>query len=139
MPRQGIFEQIAVGGGTVVSVTSGDPGCDDPELAGNAVRARVRSPAGVEADVHLLTFRNRPFWEASAPSADACVRELAADAGMSVDAIERLDVSPYRAWGSDWTPELRDVLERALTVAAGDGGIPRGRDGRPLPTATPTD
>jgi hypothetical protein len=137
MDRSGIFEQIAVEGGTVVSVTSGDAGCDDPALAENAVRARVLTPDGAEADVHLLTFRNRPFWEASAAEADACVAELATRHGPG-GSIERLDISPYRAWGRDWTPGLADLLQRALTRAAGDGGVPRGRDGRPLATATPT-
>src|SRR3712207_8168074 len=112
MTRQGIFEQIAVSGGTIVSVTSGDPGCDDPTLAGNAVRARVRAPGGEEADVHLLTFRNRPFWEASAATADACVDELTARSGGLPDAVKRLDISPYRAWGTGWTPELEGLLEQ---------------------------
>jgi hypothetical protein len=138
MDRSGIFEQIALEGGTIVSVTSGDAGCDDPELAGNAVRVRIRTLEGVESDVHLLTFRNRPFWEASAAAADSCVAEIAARRTRNRDAIERLDISPYRAWGVDWPPQLTDLLRLALTRAAGDGGVPRGRDGRPLATSTPT-
>jgi hypothetical protein len=135
MDRSGIFEQIALEGGAIVSVTSGDAGCDDPALAENAVRARVRAPDGAEADVHLLTFRNRPFWEASGAAADACVAALESRRGP-LGSVERLDISPYRAWGRGWTPALTDLLRRALTRAAGDGGVPRGRDGRPL--ATPT-
>jgi hypothetical protein len=50
--------------------------------------------------------------------------------------VDRLDISPYRAWGAGWGPELTELLRRAMTTAAGDGGIPRGRDGQPLPTPT---
>ena len=137
MGRSGVFEQIAVAGGTITSITSGDPGCDSEELAGNAVRIRVGAPSGADADVYLTTYRNRPFWEASAAASDACVAQVAERAGTAADAVDRLDISPYRAWGTGWTPELTELLQRAMTTAAGDGGIPRGRDGQPL--ATPTD
>jgi hypothetical protein len=136
MGRSGVFEQIAVEGGTITSITSGDPGCDSEELAGNAVRVRVRAPSGTDADVYLTTYRNRPFWEAAVTASDACVAELAQRAGAPASAVGRLDISPYRAWGTGWTAELTQLLQRAMTTAAGDGGIPRGRDGQPL--ATPT-
>jgi len=138
--RQGILEELARRGGTVSEIVSGDPGCADPELAGNAIRFSLTVPgASGSADVYLFTFKNRPFFERGAAAVDACQRAYETDAARTGGPVERIDVSPYRAFGEDWSPGLRIFLEATMRAVAGDGGVPRGGDGKPLsPEPSPT-
>lgn len=138
--RQGIFEELARRGGTVSDIVAGDPGCADPELAGNAIRFRLTAPGAAEgADVYLFTFKNRPFFERGRAAVDACQRVFESRSAGTGGPVERIDVSPYRAFGDDWSPGLRGFLEATMRAVAGDGGVPRGRDGRPLsPEPSPT-
>jgi hypothetical protein len=135
--RQGIFEELARRGGRVESIVSGDPGCADAGLAANAVRVKVTPPAdGAPAVVYLFTFKDQRFWEASRAAVDACVAQYASEPGHT-GRVDRLDISPYRLFGPGWSPGLRTFLDATLREIAGDGGVPRGRDGRPLPTGSP--
>jgi hypothetical protein len=133
--RQGIFEELARRGATVSDIVSGDSGCGDPALAGNATHFRLTVPgASGRADVYLFTFKNRPFYERGASAVDACQRAYEARSARAGGRVERIDVSPYRAFGDGWTPGLRSFLQATMQDVAGDGGVPRGRDGQPLST-----
>jgi cytochrome c556 len=137
--RQGIFEELARRGGTVSEIVAGDPGCRDPDLAGNAVRFSLTVPdTSKAAHVYLFTFKNRPFFERAKPAVDACQGAFEARSARTGGPVERIDVSPYRAFGDGWSPGLRIFLEATMRAVAGDGGVPRGRDGKPLsPEAIP--
>ncbi len=116
-PRPGassdILAELAVRGAQVTDVTSGDPGCQSPELVGNAVRARVAIPGDEEPRlVHLLVFRNGSALQAAAAEIASCRQEVAADNGdADIDVVE---VSPYSAFGPDWSPEFERFLESAM-------------------------
>jgi len=133
----GIFEQWALRGVAVHERTSGDPGCADPSLDDNAVHVVVSMGAGGERrDVYLFRFRNRVRWADGAPAVDACRGQYEARSARVGGPVERVEVSPYRAFGDGWSPELRAALESGLVVAAGDGGIPRGNDADLTPQPT---
>jgi hypothetical protein len=133
----GIFEQWALRGVAVHDRTSGDTGCSDPSLDDNAVHVVVSMGAGGERrDVYLFRFRNRVRWADGAPAVDACQGQYEARSARVGGSVDRVDVSPYRAFGDSWSPELRAALESGLVVAAGDGGIPRGNDADLTPQPT---
>ena len=133
----GIFEQWALRGVAVHERTSGDPGCPDPSLDDNALHVVVSMGAGGERrDVYLFRFRNRVRWADGTPAVDACKGQYEARSARVGGPVERVDVSPYRAFGDGWSPELRAAIESGLVVAAGDGGIPRGNDADLTPQPT---
>lgn len=137
----GIFEQWALAGVTVFGRTSGDAGCDDQTLDNNAIHVTVALGAYAPLrDVYLFRFRNRVRWADSGLLVDACQAQFEARSARVGGPVERVDVSPYRAFGDGWSPGLRVALLAGLTVAAGDGGIPTGGDANltPQPTATGT-
>ena len=125
----GIFERWALNGISVHERTSGDAGCGDPSLADNAVHVVVSFGArDPRRDVYLFHFRNRVRWADGGPVVDACQEVFEAMSSRAGGPVQRVDVSPYRAFGDGWSPELREALESGLEEAAGDGGIPRGVD-----------
>jgi hypothetical protein len=125
----GIFEEWALHGVAVHERISGDPGCSDPSLDDNAIHVVVSMGVGGQRrDVYLFRFRNRVRWADGAPAVDACQGQFEARSARVGGPLDRLDVSPYRAFGDGWPPDLRAALESGLVVAAGDGGIPRGND-----------
>lgn len=137
----GIFEQWALNGVSVGGRTSGDPGCDDRTLVDNAVHVLVRFGPGIDDqpyDVYLFHFRNRVRWADGAAAVDACQAQFEGRSARAGGPVERIDISPYRAFGAGWSPEFRRALESGLVVAAGDGGLPRGNDANltPQPTVT---
>jgi hypothetical protein len=137
----GIFEQWALRGITVYQRTSGDTGCADQALDDNAVHIVVSLGVGGERrDVYLFHFRNRVRWADGGPAVDACQGQFEARSSRVGGPIERVDVSPYRAFGDGWSPGLRAALAAGLVVAAGDGGIPTGADANltPQPTSSGT-
>jgi hypothetical protein len=124
MPPTGVFEQIALQGGSVERATSGDAGCQDPRQAPYAIHLRVRVPAGAraESDVYLFTYADRAAWGREAAAFEACRSAYEATAAPAGSAVPHIDISPYRAFGSGWSPEVENALIRALTKAAGSGG-----------------
>lgn len=125
----GIFEQWALGGIAVHQRTGGDSGCADQTLNDNAGHIVVSLGTGGERrDVYLFHFRNRVRWADGGPAVDACVGQFEARSARLGGAVERIDVSPYRAFGDGWSPALKAALAAGLVVAAGNGGIPTGRD-----------
>jgi hypothetical protein len=123
LPATGVMAQIALLGGSVTDATGGDPGCAEQGQAGLAIHLRVGMPGLSPAEeVYLFTYADRAAWERQA---DAFARCFALYAGGPLAAgrpVQRIDVSPYRAFGPAWTPGAVDLLARALTAAAGNGG-----------------
>jgi hypothetical protein len=132
-----IFEAWALNGVAVHERTSGDPGCGDQSLADNSVHVVVSMPPDDEPrDIYLFRFRNSVRWADAQPLIDACQSTFEAISARTGGPVSRIDVSPYRAFGDDWTPELQAALERGLAEVAGNGGIPTGvdRDRTPQPS-----
>ncbi|MGH2407321.1 MAG: hypothetical protein ACRDF7_04465 [Candidatus Limnocylindrales bacterium] len=125
----GIFAQWALDGVSVFGRTSGDPGCDDATLVDNAIHVVVSLGAyDSHRDVYLFRFRDSVRWADGGAAVDACRGQFEARSARAGGAVERVDVSPYRAFGDGWSPALRGALLAGLTVAAGDGGVPTGGD-----------
>ncbi|MGI8703076.1 MAG: hypothetical protein ACR2JZ_01025 [Candidatus Limnocylindrales bacterium] len=119
---QGLFEALALRGASVSNIVSGDPGCDDPGLAANSVRIRLRDPDdGAQRDAHLFVFKDRAFFEQAGPAVDACQEAFEVERGMADGQAQRLDVSPFRIFGTDWSPALREAVGEALIGSAGIG------------------
>ena len=132
-----IFEAWALNGITVHQRTSGDAGCGDASLADNAVHVVVSmAPDPTPRDVYLFRFRNSVRWADGGSLVDACRAVFEAMSSRAGGSVDRIDVSPYRAFGDSWTPELNAALEAGLRSTAGDGGIPTGvdKDRTPQPT-----
>ncbi|HET7677084.1 MAG TPA: hypothetical protein VFK38_04460 [Candidatus Limnocylindrales bacterium] len=130
--REGVLEELARRGAAIQSAVAGDPGCPDPGLTGNALRVTLLLPGdSTPRQLYLFVFRHRSAFEAAADAVTACARALAAG--------EAIAVSPYRALVPGGSEAALQFVRESLVAVAGDGGVPRGRDGRPLPTpqATP--
>ncbi|MFI5254004.1 MAG: hypothetical protein ACHQ15_00900 [Candidatus Limnocylindrales bacterium] len=133
----GIFAQWALRGIDVHGRVSGDPGCGDASLVDNAVHVVVSLGGDADRDVYLFSFSNSVRWADGGPVVDACQAQFEARSSRAGGPVERIDVSPYRAFGDGWSAELKADLSAGLVVAAGDGGVPTGADANltPQPSA----
>lgn len=123
LPVTGVMAQVAILGGTVTDATSGDPGCTEAGQAALAIHLLVRPPGTPTAeDVYLFTYADRAAWGRQADAFARCFAEYAGGPLAAGRPVQRIDVSPYRAFGPAWTPGAIDMLTRAMTVAAGNGG-----------------
>jgi hypothetical protein len=120
----GIVQELNRGGVRVSRTVSGQTGCDDAGLAGNAVHLLVALDDAPPRDAYLFRFRSRQAWTAGADEVEACRRAYAGSSGNARGQVDELDISPFRMFGSGWDRGLRDAMEAALTKAAGDGGNP---------------
>lgn len=119
-----VLQELTRHGVRIVSAVGGDAGCDDASLADNANHLRVRLASdAAETDLYLFTFRSRDY-AAERPAVDACQATFGADSGGA--SPDRVDVEPYRAFGTGWSPGLRSAVTDALAQAARGGAI-RGR------------
>ena len=123
-PVTGVFQQLFVHGGATLNLVSGDPGCDNPDMVPFAIHARVRVPATATttADVYLFTYADHAAYDRQADAFEACKTGYAASAAAAGRPVDELDVSPYRAFGPGWTPEVRAALLQSMSEAAGSGG-----------------
>ncbi len=123
-PATGVFYELAILGGSTVKLTSGDPGCSQPDMIPYAIHAQVRLPATASqlTDVYLFTWADRDTWNRGAVAFDSCRAEYAASRSAAGRTVDELDVSPYRAFGAGWSPALKSALQQAMTEAAGNGG-----------------
>ena len=134
-----VFEAWALNGVSVHERTSGDPGCGDQSLADNAVHVVVTmAPDDQPRDVYLFRFRNTVRWADAGPVVDACQGIFEAISARAGGPVSRMDVSPYRAFGDGWSPELQAALARGLAEVAGNGGVPTGVDANRTPQPTPS-
>ena len=99
---------------------SGDPGCDDPELARTAIRFQASGLDQAEpVTMYLFVFRNRDAWERNLGNIGPCAASFVTDP----DTFEQVDQSPYVVAGQGpWAPEFEATLRRTLESAAGTGG-----------------
>ncbi len=123
-PATGVFGELAILGGSTVSLTSGDTGCGQSAMVPYAIHAQIRLPANAldTTDVYLFTWADHAAWQRGGTRFQECLTEYAADQTTMGRAVGRLDVSPYRAFGAGWSPQFRSALQQAMTRAAGNGG-----------------
>lgn len=127
MDLSGLVQEMVKRGIAVLRATSGEAGCDDPGLIANAVHFRVLPPGeAIPRDVFLFTFGDHGAWAAGGAAVTACRTAWSAHVATSGQAVSELDVSPFRLFGAGWSPTLRELLHQAVTVAAGNGGLPAG-------------
>jgi len=126
----GLVQTMAQHGLTVVSQTSGDPGCNEPDVVANAVHWRVMAASdAAPSDVYIFRFLDHAAFLAGAADVDACQAEFTASRTRAGGAVTRLDISPWRVFGDGWSADLKAALTAALTAAAGNGGLqPPGED-----------
>jgi len=126
----GLLQTLAQHGVTVLSQTSGDPGCSDPALVANAVHWRVTISSDPRPrDLYVFRFLDHAAFLAGAAAVDTCQAEFTARATRAGGTVTRLDVSPWRVFGDGWSSDLAAILQAALTAAAGNGGLqPPGED-----------
>ena len=103
---------------TVLHLTSGDPGCTTPTLHDNAVHATVViGSQSASHDVYVLNWKNQARFDEAANDFAACLEEIRASSPGTV--VTEVDAHPWRAYGSGWTPQLRQIIENALRTAGG--------------------
>jgi hypothetical protein len=116
-----VLAGLALGGATVHQQVSGDAGCPGSELHSNAARLSL-SLAGEEQryEVFLFRWRRPADFAAAAPAFADCIDAYAALTSGDVF-IDGLEIEPWRAYGPEWSEELRATLENALRAAGGGG------------------
>lgn len=101
-------------------IVSGDPGCDDRQLARTAIRfdaSGLDQPRPTRVYVYIL--RNRATYERLLPDVAGCASRYVADPHGE----PWIAVSPFVMTGpGPWAPGFRRAMEDALTRAAGNGG-----------------
>ena len=132
-----IFESWALNGIAVHERTSGDPGCGDESLADNAVHVVVSFPPDPSPETSTSSTSATACAGPTGTIVDACQSAFEAISARAGGPVARIDVSPYRAFGDGWTPELEAALKRGLASVAGDGGIPTGVDKDRTPQPSP--
>lgn len=102
---------------TITTQVAGDPGCQESTLHSNAIRYDVR-PGGSDRSypVYVFGWKSQQTFDADKASFDACVQSYRDSSGTNVATTEHL---PWRAYGGDWPPELRDAVDAALVQAGG--------------------
>lgn len=115
----GISGQLGRFGVDVLTWTSGDPGCDDPELSPTAIRFdAVGLDQETPVTLRIYIFRNRDAWERRLADVDACAALWAEDPAT----FELIQVSPYVLTGQGpWGAEFEAAIRKGLTEAAGSG------------------
>ena len=121
----GLLEELGRHGVTAVEQRGGDTGCADTSLEPNAVHWRlVVGGDPTPRDVYLVRFKDRGAFVAAASVVDACRATFAARTDRAGGELEHLEISPWRAFGDDWSSGLQDALRASLILAAGNGGGP---------------
>lgn len=114
-----VLGALAAHGASVTDVVAGDSGCSDPSLHDNAQRITLTLAAdGRTYEVYLLRWRRQSDFDAAAAAFAACVADAAASPG-GADAMETVELAPWRAYGPGWGREMRDVIAQSLASAAG--------------------
>lgn len=123
-PVSGVYQQVALHGGSLVGAVSGDAGCAVADQAPLATHVRFHIPAssGDVQDVYLFVYADRAAFDRQASSFASCRAAYAASQAAGGRPVRAVEVSPYRAFGPAWSDETLGVIRDALTVAAGNGG-----------------
>jgi len=109
---------LVLRGATITDQVSGDSGCDDPSLLGNAIRYDLRmSGESKSVPVYVLRWKSQQTFDDNKPIFDACVATYQqANPGAIVTTYED---SPWRVYGANWSPTAVAAIERAVHDAAG--------------------
>jgi hypothetical protein len=104
----------------ISNVVSGDAGCQDVNLAHDAVSFDAMGlDQTTPTRVYLYGFRDKPTFQRLSSTVDACARSYVKDPAD----YGSVQVSPYVLSGpGPWAPQFGDRLRDALTKAAGNGG-----------------
>lgn len=113
-----VIAALVLRGVTVHRLVSGNPGCSNGNLHGNAVLLEVAiDNQSASHEIYLFRWRRPADFDAAAADFDACVAEYGSlNPGHRVD---RLEARPWRAYGPGWTDDLRATLTDALRAASG--------------------
>jgi hypothetical protein len=116
---QGIAGEIVRRGIVIERIVSGDPGCEDPDVARTAIRFDASGLGQADpVTVYLYIFRNRTSYERLRSTIDACALAYVTDP----DTFESVETSPFVLAGQGpWADGFGAALREALTVAAGTG------------------
>ena len=126
----GLLQTLAQHGVTVLSQTSGDPGCTVASVVPTAIHWRVTVKTDpTPRDVYVFRFLDHAAWLAGQADVDTCQGQFEAGSRRAGGPVTRLDISPWRLFGDGWSADLQATLKAAFTAAAGNGGLqPPGED-----------
>jgi len=99
---------------------SGDPGCDNPDLAKTAIRFEAKGLDQAEpVTMYLYIFRNADAFERNRQAIPPCAAAFVTDPAT----FEQVEQSPYViASQGPWAPGFEAALRATLETAAGTGG-----------------
>jgi hypothetical protein len=104
---------LVLQGVTVHRMTGGEPGCPGTDLHDNATHLEVAvgSQSALKS-IYLFRWRRQSDFNAAGPAFADCIAEYeAANPGVSAVPSE---LSPWRAFGPNWDPQLRTIVEQAM-------------------------
>ena len=112
-----VLGELSAHGVTMTDTVAGDAGCADPTLVDNARKLQVSfAPDEKTYTIYLFRWLNNADYQEAAAAFDGCIAAYqAAHAGLT---IGKVGLSPWRAYGPDWTPDLQDAVDGALADAA---------------------
>jgi hypothetical protein len=112
-----VLAELQAHGATVNDVVADDAGCPDQSLYDNARRIELKLAAdGQSYEVFLFRWLDGADYTSAASAFYLCVSSFA-NRGTSVH-VETVEVSPWRAYGPDWSRDMHDALQEALSAAA---------------------
>jgi len=116
----GLAGRFNAAGIKVSDWVSGDPGCDDGDLAKTAIRFEARGLDQVTpVTLYLYIFRNHDAFERNRDRVGPCAAAFVTDP----DTFEEVEQSPYAlASQGPWAPGFEAALRATLQAAAGTGG-----------------
>lgn len=114
-----VLEALALRGATIRQAISGDAGCPAvTALQGNALRLAVTlEGSDQDQDVYLFRWRRPAHFDQAATEFERCLADYGAS-NPQID-VHALELSPWRAFGPNWSTELRRVVEESLRAAGG--------------------
>jgi ABC-type glycerol-3-phosphate transport system substrate-binding protein len=113
-----LVSALVLRGVTITDQVSGDAGCSDPSLFGNAIRYDARM-AGETATVpiYVLRWNSQQTFDANEPAFQACVAQFQqAHPGVNLLTFED---SPWRVYSAAPSSLLRGAIVEAVTAVAG--------------------
>lgn len=112
-----VLGELSAHGVTMTDTVAGDAGCPDQTLVDNARKLQVSfAPDEKTYTVYLFRWLNNADYNQAAQAFDSCVVSYQGSIGGS--SVAKVDVSPWRAYGPDWTQDLHDAVAGALADAA---------------------
>ena len=121
-PTAGEIGDVVAGlvrrGATITDQVSGDAGCSDSSLFGNAVRYDVRLGAtAATSPVYVFGWKSQQTFDANAQAFQSCVDSY--KQAHPDESVTTYEDSPWRAYGSNWSSDLTDAVKLAVHAAAG--------------------